>query len=726
MNENKYAKSFVHTQARNIRYLFIVDSKIDTDDLLGLFYNNQRLWGGRFNPIVPSYNGEISMEYIELAKIFDPDVVVHPIGYNLEKITDHFSTSQFKESYNVKDFSLEGLNASYLLNTEDENYTLLFESYLYKSMPSLYDFYKLNFGFLYTENNEVTRKFEKKTINRENQQELNEILAFGNLIYISTLSRANVKRPILNSKINVEAQFELIISDDENQFNDLIYFWNRTLYSKYEPNSLLHIYLTRSQLKELLKNPTEAFFTAITAGGPEHQVNIVSHSITEDELNEFRIKLNAWDGIELFKVEKMSIFPFKHDDLWGDNNSYDELVFKQSLNGNEDLIHLPSLSFYNSNQIFGDWAVDILLERTEDIYLNRILLPCKPNLTLLFCISRNGRINSRHQISQFVNYEIKSLDFTIPSDEEIFRNIILKEYDYHDDKKLIEKIEVSDVGMRLSALFNLFDYNFRDMQYFFQNELWINIFSGISIKEDEDRMKISKGVVSFKDLMAEYKDTSAVKNRDFEEASLKEGLTFDLNKLVKSGAYFIGNKIKCENCGSSLWYGLQEISNTFQCKGCMNDIRVPIESPVYYKINDVIKNNLISNSGSKKNTHGNYTVLATLFSLRAKSETSFYFLPSQNYFKRNSNNPFSDIDIICMSDGKLIIGEAKNSFSDFTNREIDNLVFLGDYIDPDVIVLAYNEGDIGRLDAQVQKITDRLKNKNIEVKPLKVADPFFI
>lgn len=722
MNERKYSKSFVHTQARNIRYLFIVDSKIHTDELLSLFRKNQQFWGGRFNPIIPSYDGKIPTEYIELAKLFDPDYVVYSTQVDIDSLKHDFNPLDYIEISNFKYFQQKGLSANYLLSREPEYMTVLSETSLHRSMPELSKFYKLNFGFIDSHVEENT-KFKHILINKTNQDELKELLAFNSVIYSSTLSCVNVKRPVLDINFSIESQFEIIISDDENQFKDLLYFWNRILYSQYEPKDLCHLYFTKKQLVEFLKNPTESFFEAV---GGTSDIKLLSFSISNQELQKFGDDLDKIEGIKMFEVIKAPVFPFPFNGLVDDNSSYEEPIIKQSLHGNEDLVHLPILSFYNSNKNYGNWAVDILLERTEDIQQNKVLLPCKPDLTMLFCNDTNGRINGKHQITQFVNYNIRSLDFTIPTDEEIFKELLIKAYNDTDGDNAIERIEVSDAGIRLSALLNLFNYSFPELEYFFQHEMWINIFSGISIKKDEDRMKLCKGVVSFKDLIAEYRDTNEVKKRKVDEEAINEDLKFCLNKLVKFGAYFIGNKVKCDNCGSSLWYGLPEIGNSFSCKGCMQNINVPIESLVYYKLNDVIKNNLISNSGTKKNTHGNYTVLAALFSLKRNSEKSFYLLPSQNYYKPNSKTPFSDIDIICMSDGKFIIGEAKNSYSDFNTREIDNLIFLGDYLDPDKIILAYNEGEQGKLDSKIKKIKERLKNKSIEVKAIKVADPFFI
>jgi hypothetical protein len=158
------------------------------------------------------------------------------------------------------------------------------------------------------------------------------------------------------------------------------------------------------------------------------------------------------------------------------------------------------------------------------------------------------------------------------------------------------------------------------------------------------------------------------------------------------------------------------------CKGCLGEVGLPPESVMYYRLNDVVKNCLISDSGSKNDTHGNLTVLLTLLWKYRESERGFYYLPPQNYYCTDPKNPVSDIDILCVSDGNLCIGEAKNSVDKFDNKVIDQLIFLGRTIKPNEIILAFKEGDISKLDKTIKKIKEGINDKNCRVVPHKVSE----
>lgn len=722
-NQNKYEKSFVHLLARNIRYLFIVDSKIKIDDLLNLFESNQRFWGGRYNPIIPSFNGEVPEEFLELAINFDPDYVIYTNDVNIEMIKHHFNPIEFENIPHLSHYNLEGIDASYLLNPSYGFDGVLHENGLHKSLRSLYKFYKLNFGFLNGENNDAVKKFKQVNISSDNQEQLNKILAHWNVFMVSRLSRLNVLRPYLKTNVSFKG-VELIVADDANQFNDLIYFWNRELYSQQEGYSLNQIYITCKELNAILKsNDSNLLFESLCGND---RITVSSMSINETQIKEIVANLNNHlKHCQPALLIPKPVFPFKIDSVWP-NNDYDEPEIKQSLSGKHDLVQVPELSFMIGSKTYGKWSVDLLLERYEMANQNKVLLPPKEFLSRLFNSTIEGRVNRKYGLSFIINRENKFFDFRVPTDEEILKVLITNPFSI--GGKGIVHISSSDDGLRLASLIKLFNENFELLKFFFQNDFWLHIFRGKSIKVGENRLKKCKGIVSFKDLQIEYENIIDREGYFFDELVYLEDnneLKNNLNTLVDLNSIFIGNRIKCKNCGSAHWYGLDDLKNVIECKGCLEEIKLEVEALPYYKINDVVRNNMISNSGTKSDTHGNLTVLYTLISLRNDSWNSFIFLPPQNYFKRGAKKHISDIDIVCIADGNFIIGEAKNSVDEFKNKEVDNLVFLGNSIEPTKILLAFNEGDDKKLASVIQKIKDGLKNKRIFVESFKVPEARF-
>src|SRR6266852_6309403 len=66
----------VESRARPCRLAFLVNADTCQAELLdALFEANYGLWGGRFNPIIPVRDGEVSEPFWCLLKYVDPDIV---------------------------------------------------------------------------------------------------------------------------------------------------------------------------------------------------------------------------------------------------------------------------------------------------------------------------------------------------------------------------------------------------------------------------------------------------------------------------------------------------------------------------------------------------------------------------------------------------------------------------------------------------------------------------
>jgi hypothetical protein len=147
------------------------------------------------------------------------------------------------------------------------------------------------------------------------------------------------------------------------------------------------------------------------------------------------------------------------------------------------------------------------------------------------------------------------------------------------------------------------------------------------------------------------------------------------------------------------------VSETVKCKGCLEEFPLPIEPKFAYKLNDLIKNNILRTeiqSDGKLSVvpDGNLTVIRTLVSMYRKSLYSFDYSPQINLFSNHSNKPCTDIDIVCLTDGELIIGEAKHTsaaFSADNNKSLKSLAEIAKAIRPDKIILSCYDNPKGRL-----------------------------
>lgn len=152
----------------------------------------------------------------------------------------------------------------------------------------------------------------------------------------------------------------------------------------------------------------------------------------------------------------------------------------------------------------------------------------------------------------------------------------------------------------------------------------------------------------------------------------------------------------------TFYYHLNEVDETVKCKGCLQSFTMPVEPNFAYKLNDLIKNNIYR---SKTERDGNLTVIRTLASIAARSRRSFQFSPQINlYLSFSDRKPHTDIDIFCISDGKLIIGEAKHSSNAFFEKNSDGLNSLqvlaniAKIIRPDKLIISCYEDNANKLD----------------------------
>ena len=52
----------------------------------------------------------------------------------------------------------------------------------------------------------------------------------------------------------------------------------------------------------------------------------------------------------------------------------------------------------------------------------------------------------------------------------------------------------------------------------------------------------------------------------------------------------------------------------------------------------------------------------------------FLYLPCQEIFKRGVNQPFTDLDVVLISNGKFIVGEVKSDPGGFAQADLEKLL----------------------------------------------------
>jgi len=141
--------------------------------------------------------------------------------------------------------------------------------------------------------------------------------------------------------------------------------------------------------------------------------------------------------------------------------------------------------------------------------------------------------------------------------------------------------------------------------------------------------------------------------------SLKFIDDFIENKIFHRGFIF-----KCESCRYSAWYDVKNINSKFTCNACgksqyyksnhlISDQDI-IEPKWFYKLDEIIYKGYINDM---------IVPLLTLNKLDNLSNESFLHVNEIEIWKDKSSKkkPEIELDICCISDGKIIIGECKKS-----------------------------------------------------------------
>lgn len=116
--------------------------------------------------------------------------------------------------------------------------------------------------------------------------------------------------------------------------------------------------------------------------------------------------------------------------------------------------------------------------------------------------------------------------------------------------------------------------------------------------------------------------------------------------------------------------------------------------------------------------------ILTLGELLRESHKSFIFAPSLDLFEDAEKERLGDLDIVCIQDGKLVIGEVKTSVSGFGSDDFDKMEFVAKHIRPDVLIFSAEKGctsDKPREPERVRQLRTELKSLEIEVRWLCVG-----
>lgn len=524
--------------------------------------------------------------------------------------------------------------------------------------------------------------------------------------------------------INIASNlFEFIIAKDKNSVEDLLYYWNRQLF---ENGGIF--YLTVEELKLLSADP----FWGISLQRIIifQTINVSSFSLTENEVNELiENYLKKTKANKLFIYKKIEYFPFDVKNEMG--GSFSRLIDKskmQILPSNNGVYQTYKPEFiYNNLNFPYRWVNDINIIKSNTSSQFYTKYPLTANATFIFPEVR-CRVNKRNDISLILeepHQRFDAITIRIPSFFNLAQHLIqrpIKNGKAVNTK--FKKARFNDSSNKLYELINLFNGNFDTISDFFTDKFWFDIFSSLSKSSKEAGDSITFNEIKEKCLdIFKIRDFKLTKKEEshLNEENLSWGLIDTITELCYYKVFLKGYTIKCDNCSSKFWYHISEVEETVECKGCLKEFDIPVETPFSYKLNSLVQNNLVQiNSVVKRDSieshivpNGNLTVLRTLINLKYSAKSSFDYITQIDLFDDvHSNKPLSDIDIFCEVDGELVIGEAKHNskgFFDDGKKCLKNIAEIAKEIVPNKIILSCYENTGDSAGQSINKAVDNLK-----------------
>ncbi len=710
------------SRPRHLRLLYFIEKDYDSTKLLNLFKKNQKMWGGRVNPIIPMEPAYIDEKWEKCIEHYDPDYVYYTSKLDLEYI----KILCYKLGFNPVEILNIDEPTTMIPYVGSEQLFDLFKGYKYfvafdgmkESNSLLKPYFELNYHILDLWSTAwPEEKYERLQADPEQSEQIHGyILSHLNWFFNKNLlALANLDTPVLREVSLAPQYFELIIAKDYGCLDDLMYFWNRSLFVR--DNSFVSHYIITSEQWALLAEDSKFCHLINYINTPDENINIVSFSLKSKELLPIKQKLQSIAVNRRFNIKDPFDFPFNVLDTSVFYNPTQEESHINLIQSPNHLLAFPALSFGKSlNRSPQKWALDVKITKAET--RKALLHPFTFNSH--FICNNEGRINRRHELTVCIHSQHNTsrvLKISIPSFPSVASHIITYPRFTNDrEKQVYFEITLNDSSSRLKEFLRLFDNDFHYMGKFIYDKFWMDFFEELSanarVEGDCFTLQILfDRCVSILNEISKPLDEATYRNAK----SLKQGLTSILQELCKRKIVLPGFIIKCRHCSSKIWYSVTSIRETVICNGCSNSNLFQAEIPISYKLNHLIKNNIaMRDENGKVVPDGNMAVIRTLNYLSQKAHQGFEFSPQVNLYEHPHDElPQTDLDILCLVDGKLFIGECKHdSFLFKGNKSLDNLLDVASKIRPDTLVLGCMKDSSNRLEKSKKYLESKIRKWN--------------
>jgi len=665
------------TKYRPVKIGFLVESG-DIDAVIETVGMNNLLWGGIYNPIIPVSKDTTYAE--ELMKLFSVDALC-PISHNTE-INNlikkyHFLEKPYRHEEGIfldNDKSLIGyLDSSNIIhniwksNFKDKINSNIKSNFIltkWDKNDKLANLFAICFGY-FPKNYKLKYDFEEfylkglyaKKINLDSDKSI----SYDPNKWIYPLLLTGLK---LNIVYNNLLPDKGIFIGDENNFSDLLYFWNLRaagFYLMFLPKNYIQIF--KNTIEKYLKKLDNI---PIQIKNIDDYICVCHSSTNNNEVNKiiknFQVKKKLWllDCKDMFWND-FNIRPIKYylkeDNVLGIvDKSYDDynITFK-----------LPEKSFIeNSRNVIFQKLLISIKSITEFAYPGyTINPPFIPELNEFYGREivfdpRRVRIK-KDSISIIVDVNKESLSLYPLPYSKIFKSI----FEYAQIK-----VSVSQAGLitkriieKLGGIEGGRVFKIKGVRELFRN-----------LKTNRCKIRKEMEEIFWDD--GKFKKYEKLFIEPRESVRLKTGNVFDF--LLKKDFLRVGLELKCDHCKLKDWISLKDLDDWWDCRFCgyKNKIALHLKNQGEWKYR---KSGLFAKDNDQE---GSLPVILTLLQLKRLNlySSNFLYNPSLNL---KFDLIKCEIDFCIMQNNinnKIEIGiaECKSQGGEINQKDINNFKLI--------------------------------------------------
>lgn len=737
----------VYTRSRPVRIAFLVPSTSAVNVIDAIVQFNRKLWGGRWNPIIFVENDALAPTVWTFLKSYDADYILSPAPLNselkskLENTLCPICCAVFDENlysadipHNIAKVSIK-IWREYFCQYSHFGFAGFVNIETQSDTPvEVTEFLSRNFGRLdeiipwsspskrYHEGVQTTHI--RFSVLENLVADLKNIPISGNFALPCQLSSipVNTSEPNWFQEMDY---FEIVVGDTPS---DIAHVWNHTL--RIRTSAIAEVKALWVS-KQWFDSP--AHLEGLV-GFLKHRIHTMmrlgSHSLTLTGLQVLSAKLEHLGcRLEEPLVYDAQVFPsFRYMPSFWQVPETCEIHRCQQANESIE-IKGPTLTELNSGS--HAYISDVYISYSPKQFVNIIgkdfwwQFPRRPSLPQeLQLFSHKWRVNAAGGCSvQLMGNNSRHgfwerTKLTLPTTHSFFSSLIHASCRpaLAETGKFVNFLAVSDVGSRFMAVRGLFD-NLSDTARVFDSRYWRRIFkqlSGRSKKGSEEssiRDFVTKHVKKREvqctesdhiecltkrlvHALQEFSNpTIALSYDEFVHAAREEmkdwnnfrpdnpfefsedRLHYVMNDFIERGLLLPGFQPRCTNCGFSSWISSDELSRHVKCTGCDKQFSIAVQEKWFYRLNNILR----------AKGYELEPLFLALNSLLRDSRDSFFYFPSAE-FHLSYNQPWREVDLICITDGKLILGEVKSSYAEFARDDFRNMKEVARVVRPEEII----------------------------------------